>query len=353
MIAFFWMSCTDDQVTQDQQDEEILLKGITVDMASLMTSDDINTKAIGDFAVNTSKDPTLAMNTRLADWKLDVQIYKGSQPYQYGKATCSWNTTDSRWEPDGGNLYFPNYSHQSVSAKLYPPLWNNVIGLNQQTADSLLYQDVLIQNGTSTVTVRPAHEFTIQMKHAHSMLDFILENVDESQIDSVTIQVGDNIYEPYKVTGVTRNEYLVILPVGTANPEIHLKTVEGARYTVQVEITSTAVNNCYCIKLDGIELILTSVTVTNWVYGEALSGEYTTIASYPTFRGPASTSITVFYLNGLSQVLTFNERGESTPKPLGRTILSMQLSSGETIELDPPLILNTMYVDLNPYIVSE
>jgi len=350
--ALLFAACSENEQADDTDfpAEELQLGGVQVNMASRETPDEAATRAISDFVVNTENDPTSIMDTRSTDWKLDVQIFNGSQAYQYGIATCTWNSTTSTWDPPQNTLYFPNYSRQSVKATLYPTGWNNTISLNQKTSDAILKQDILSQNGSNSITVNPAHIPTISMRHAHSMLNFILENVEIAQISEVNVHVGNDIYQPYKVENTGKIEYLVILPVGISNPEIRLTTVEGANYIVEVEIASTEVNTCYCIKLQGIELLLSSVTVTNWAYGEALAGQYSSVASYPTFRGPANTSVTLHYLNGLTQTITFNDRGESTPKPLGRTIIQIDPSTGDPIYPDPPLILNTMYVDLNPYL---
>ncbi len=351
MSAAIFISCSENDSLNEEAlpSPDLLLKGVEVKMASRETPNEPGTKAINDFVVNKAADPTSVITTR-TDWELDVQIYKGSQIYQYGSATLIWNSTNSRWQDPTDSLYFPNYTRQAVSATLHPEGWNNIISLEQRTDSALLVQDVLIQNGTSTIEIRPAHIPTIQMRHAHSMLDFILDDVNLNEITEINVHIGNDVYQPYPVTGTTNPEYLVIIPVGVQNPVIHLTTVQGANYEVQVDIQSTQVNTCYCIKLEGIELKLSSVTVSNWAYGEAIAGQYTTIASYPTFRGPASTSYTVYFVNGLSQVITFNDRGESTPKPLGRSIIRIQTPSGENIDLDTPLILNTMYVDLNPYL---
>ena len=344
-----FVGCSKDNTTEI--DERFALKGIAATLGAIEESNGSQTKAISDFVVNTAKDPTSIMTNRYT-WNFDIQIYKGNTPYQYGEASLRWN--GSMWVPiTGDSLYFPNYTRQGVAATLYPASWNGTVQVMQNTAALLLAQDILRQNGNATVTVNPAHIPTISMRHGNSMIDFILNNVDTTQITSVNVYVGSIKYTPYKVPGLNRAEYMVILPVGSRNPEVRLVTNGGAEYIQQLSINPTQINVCYCVKLSGLELLLSSVTVTDWLYGTALPGDYSTTTSYPTFKGPVNDTITLIYHNGLQQSIIFNSRGEYTLKPFGRRIDRIQLTPTDGFNLNPPIILHNMFIDLNPRIDSR
>lgn len=345
------VSCSDNNsVADDEVGPE--LKGLNAEMARMETGAEISQSAISDFVVNKDNlDPTKSMTGRTG-WKLDVQIYKGSTPYAYGTATCTWNGTTQTWDPPTNTVYFPNYTRQLVSAKLYPTGWTGTVKLDQSLEADLIAQDILTQNGTTTVTVLPAHIPTIPMRHGNSMIDFILTNVDETHIADLKVYVGNTGYTPHKITTTGKLEYLVILPVGAQLPQIRLTTTGGAQYIQPIGITTTQANVCYCINLRGINLLLSSFIVTDWTYGQALSGEYSTITSYPTFKGDPNTSATIYFANGSSQVLNFNSRGERTIKPSGRTIIRITTDTKDFMT-NPPIVLRSMLIDLKPHIDNE
>lgn len=110
-------------------------------------------------------------------------------------------------------------------------------------------------------------------------------------------------------------------------------------------------STCYCFTLEGVELVLAANMVADWVTGEAQSGDYTSVTSYPTFRGPADVSCVLYFDNGLSQTLTFNSRGETTVRPSGRNVTRIVCDElGIDTTLSTPIILGTMIVNLNPYL---
>lgn len=345
---FSFTGCSNDDT--ETGDERVRLEGVQASLGMMNEDGTVETRAIRDFVVNTPNDPTMGMTGRTG-WNFDVQIYKNNTPYPYGQAAFEWN--GNMWVPEAGaSIYFPNYTRQGVAATLYPDSWTGTIAQIQNTADLLLAQDILKQNGAATVTVLPAHIPTITMRHGNSMIDFIIDNVDVSQISTIIVAANGIEYTPYKVQGVSHNEYLVILPVGVKDPEVRITTVGGARYIQGLHINSTQVNNCYCVRLLGLELALASITVTDWVYGTALSGDYSTETSYPTFIGPPGESVTLFFDDGQQQVLTFNTRGEYTIKPVGRRIVRISDNLGEFV-LTPPIILRSMVIDLNPHLQNR
>lgn len=317
----------------------------------------IETRAIPGFAVNTSQDPTMNLNARTTGWTLSVSVFDAQAGNSlYNQSLCTWN--GSAWIPDN-IMYFPNYLRQQVEATLYPTGWTSgtPIVFDQGNANVLITQDILMQQGSPRATVRPAHIPVIPMEHMYSMLDFVIHDADPAQIDLTSIQVhdGNNIYIPFRVPDATKMEYMVILPLGVINPKVTLTTVDGLRYVEEIEITEvhpsgTQRNTCYCANLYGVELLLSSVTVADWLYGPALAGQYTTIASNPTFHGPVGGEVTLIYDNGQEQTIFFNRWGESTVQPLGRTIVQLRRSDDQVITLNPPIVLRSMYIDLEPYL---
>ena len=304
-----------------------------------------NTRALSDFAVNTPAYPT-SDNTRLSgtgDWLLNVKLLnKDIQETTPGTAQCNYNSAESAWVPQT-DLYFASYHRPQVTARLAPSGWS-AIALDQRQSADLLLQDILIEE-SETYTIAPAHKPVIKLRHAHSMLNFMLLDVDINQISDVTVQAGGSTYQPYRVPNTTHPEYLVILPPGVINPSVHITTVGGARYQEDIGTSTMEINNCYCAQLTGVELILSSVTVIDWIYGTALEGQYTTVTTYPTFRGNPGQPVTLHYDNGLTQSFEFNNRGENTVKPVGRTVIQVN-----STVLSTPLILDKMYVDLRPYL---
>ena len=344
LASGLFFSCSQEDNVQPEN-EDIKVESFTAELGDRNMESPTNTRAITDFAVNkTNQDPTrdITRLTGIGNWTLDIKVFDiNGLPYTPGNATCQYNS--GYWVP-ATDMYLPHYRTPKVEVILYPSTWNptsSVPDLDQGDANKLLAQDILVENG-APYTIIPSHTPTIQLRHKHSMLDFILSNVDINDIADVKVAVGNNIYTPYKVTGNNNQEYLAILPVGTSNPQVRITTNAGAKYTQTISINNSAINNCYCVKLIGLELLLSSVTVIDWTYGTALEGQYTTVASYPTFRGQANATVTLHFINGLSQDITFNERGESTVKPLGRTITQIN-----DLVLTTPIILNEMYVDLS------
>ena len=327
------------------------------------------TRAVAaDFSVNTTRDKTATLSGRNT-WDLFVQIYKGNTAYQWGAGHFTYVSDDTWLAPYSAtdvsqNVYFPNYTRQKVSAKMTPAAWPGTIAQDQSSDAKILAQDVLEQNGNGTVTVMPAKEPALPLRHAYCMLNFIIDGIEMDDLDwenpdtaditanAITVEAGGVRYLPNKIAASTHDaEYMVILPLNVQNPKVHLVTKGGAHYVQQINTGATAANVCYCASLLGIELQLSSVTVINWTYGEAISGDYTTVTSYPTFRGPIDKEITITYFNGLTQTFTFNDKGENTVRPFGRKIVKLQLTGEAPVDLSAdPIVLNTMIIDLNPYL---
>ncbi|MCD8080700.1 MAG: hypothetical protein LUF04_09935 [Bacteroides sp.] len=344
-------ACSENEQTASPQDaqENVRVDGITARLYGRDASASTSTRADGDdYVVNKNADPTSPdMPFGREKWLLDVQIYDGNDPYQYGSATMHYVAADYRWETlVSDSIFFPNYLTQQVACQLYDPAFTEIVKDQRDATGEILFaQDVLIQNGDSTVRVVPSHAPVIYVKHAHSMFDFRLMNVDKTRISSISLEVDGDVYYPYD-TQQTVPEYLVIVPVGSSEPLIKVVTTDGAQYEQTVEMEgNTEVNMCYCFTLHGLELTLSPITVVDWVTGEALYAQYTAVTAYPTFYGPAGVTCTLFFDNGLSQEITFNDRGEATVKPAGRTIIRLVVNGKENV-LSPPVVLTNMIIDL-------
>jgi len=352
---FIWSSCSSEENEEVATDEQQVI-GFIAEINDMDINSTVQTRAAGDFSVNTNLDPTTA--SRTTGWELNILIYNRQiNTNVYNQAICEWG--GSNWKPVTP-IYLPNYLRQNVEASLYPAGWTSAtpIVLNQSDPQVLLAQDILVQSGyPSKATITPAHIPSVPMQHQFAMLDFILNEVDSTQIDksSIKVIVGNDIYTPYRVANTTDMEYLVILPLDVINPKVTLTTIGGIKYIEEIKITSihpngTRSNFCYCANLQGVELSLSSVTVADWEYGTAIAGQYTTIASNPTFTGPVGDEVTLVFDNGEQQTIYFNRWGEATIKPAGRTIIQLIKSDGTPITLNPAIVLNDMYIDLTSYL---
>lgn len=226
----FLASCSDadkDCGTGDGEDTVYDISRVMLEMTETETdSPEAVTRATG-FVVNTDSDPTYSLTAKHG-WTLALVIYdKDGDPYDEGQGTLTWD--GSYWTSDT-QLYMPNYLMQNVSAELYPSTWTpgvSTIETDQSTEADFLRQDILVQDGEPTYQTAPAHYLEVRMRHAHSMLDIVLANVDPTHIVSVEIIAGGNTYNPYKAGVTSREEYMVILPVGSMNPVIEVTTQAG------------------------------------------------------------------------------------------------------------------------------
>lgn len=352
---FLWSSCSNEEVisvvTAEQQ-----ATGFVAEINGMDINGTVQTRAAGDFSVNTNLDPTTA--NRTTGWEMNVVIYNRQVNTSiYNQSVCEWG--GSNWKPVNP-IYFPNYLKQNVEASLYPVGWTSAtpIAVDQSSPQVLLQQDILVQRGyPSKEIVTPAHIPTIQLQHRYAMLDFILNEVDSTQVDksSIKVLVGNDIYTPYRVANTVDMEYLVILPLEVINPKVTLTTTGGIKYVEEIKISAihangTRSNYCYCANLQGVELTLSSVTVADWEYGTAIAGQYVTPASNPTFKGPAGDEVTLVYENGEQQTIYFNRWGETTIRPAGATITKLIRSNGSDVTPNPPIRLQGMYIDLTPYL---
>lgn len=338
------MGCSSDN-EGGEANEDIQLEALHLQIAEKSADAGAVTRAtLTGYSVNRSADPTHS-NQRLTSqsfWRLDVKVYDKSGLYGPGNG-ASWGYNGSEWVPSQV-LFLPSYLQIKVAATLFYDMNEAEVAENQSSSDFLLQQDVLVQK-TDDYTVTPNHILNIELIHKHAMLDFVLTNVNNNDIKSLTVLANGKTYNPYRVGITTAVEYMVILPERVKNPSIQIETVGGARYTKTLSINATERNHCYCITFEGLELLLSGVTVLNWAYGTALSGQYAnTPASSLTFLGKPHVTATLGYDNGLVQDITFDTDGEAVVKPYGRTIIHI-----DGVEILTPIILNKMYVDLRFY----
>ncbi len=349
----FCLGSCNDQTEVLEEDERMKVEALILDLENSI--EELATRAVTDYVVNSDLDISRDMDNRY-DWEMEVQIYKSGAPYGPGYGLFEWNIGDANWQPAmGTTVYFPNYTRQQLSLSLAPSGYTGP-DKDQSTANKFILQDKLIQNGDPTVTVNPAHIPHVSVKHANSLIDFRITNVDINQVTEVWVTVGSDRYEPLEVRSTSTSlEYMLILPAGNYDPDapvVHVNTVGGARYTQTTEnfITNLAANQCRCFTLRGLELQISEVTVIPWTVGPGISGEYTTETSYPTFKGTPDLILTLFFDNGLNQTIIFNDQGEATEKPLGRTLIAIRKDGGVREELPVPLVLRNMLIDLTGYL---
>lgn len=375
LAAFLLSACSKADALPEGEERGPQVTELQTSLGSINAGE--TTRATPSYSVNTDADPTkTAMESRTA-WKMDVQIYNGGNPYTPGgTATYTYN---SKWETTS-RLCFPNYTKQKIKATLHPKDWTTstkfITDQSKNDNSEILKQDILIESNFATL-FNPAKTIKIPMKHANSMLDFIVSDITDDQIKTVTVTIGDNKISPYKPYKISTSpvEYLLIVPITTAataasdNPIIEITTNNGSVYKQQIHligatngdnvISNYTVNTCYCFTLRGLELLLSPITVTDWATGEAVAGDYIAVTAYPTFRGTPNNTYYVYYDNCLKdddgnpkmQKIIFNSRGECTLKPDGRIITHIgttpTLTSSKALDEADKLLLSGMIVDLN------
>lgn len=211
------------------------------------------------------------------------------------------------------------------------------IAQDQSTVDKLVAQDILYkEKGTTAITI--AHTPTVTLSHKRAILDFIISDVIRD-IAEVTVLVGSTPMVPCLVkettlmkgstpTGAVDLEYMLILSEGPTNAiTVQIKTNPNAtieqaityKQTVNTGVTLIS-NACYCFKLQGNQLIISPVTITDWTTGEPVTGEYLGVTEYPTFKGAANETWYLYFDNALKesdgitpklQKITFNNEGNA------------------------------------------
>lgn len=408
-FAFAFSGCSEKD-EQSGNDSGTKIEGIALSMNGSTTEINAETRASVDgitYVINTSSDPTYSSSTTgslvargTAGWKLDLKLYNGnasgtveSTPYNAGSFTGgTYDTSKQYWIPTS-DKFFPNYFNFYAEACLYPTTVDAVIAQDQSTANKLVAQDILYKKkGTTAITI--VHTPTITLSHKRAMLDFIISDVIKGDIAEVTVLVGSTpVYKPYLVkettlmkgstpTGAVDLEYMLILPEGitdaiTVQIETNPKTTIEQTITYKQKVTlddetktkGLISNACYCFKLQGNQLIISPVTITDWTTGKPVTGEYIGVTEYPTFKGAANETWYLYFDNKLTepdglggtkaklQAITFNNEGECTIKPDGRIITHIfkskpadsDLSDSKFMdrnELANPIYLSEMYITL-------
>jgi len=399
-FAFAFSGCSEKD-EQSGNDSGTKIEGIALSMNGSTTEINAETRAsVGGvtYVINTSADPTYSSSTTgslvargTAGWKLDLKLYNGKNAsgtvegtlYTAGSFTGgTYDTSKKYWIPTS-DKFFPNYFNFYAEAWLYPNAVDAGIAQDQSTVDKLVAQDILYkEKGTTAITI--AHTPTVTLSHKRAILDFIISDVIKRDIAEVTVLVGSTPMVPCLVkettlmkgstpTGAVDLEYMLILSEGPTNAiTVQIKTNPNAtieqaityKQTVNTGVTLIS-NACYCFKLQGNQLIISPVTITDWTTGKPVTGEYLGVTEYPTFKGAANETWYLYFDNKLTepdglggtkaklQTITFNNEGECTIKPDGRIITHIfkgskptnlsDLSSGI---LATPIVLNNMYITL-------
>lgn len=379
LLATAISGCSEKEYFVEDSERGIAIESISVALEGMDSSAEASTRTTTEtkFSVNTNSDPTKTdLATRGSnEWKMDFSLYNGSDNTLYnGGSFTGGGYNDGNWTPS--DKYFPNYKEPKAEVYLYPNEWtmaNSTPALTQDTDVLLLAQDVLFK---AKGTIRVAHEVNIELQHKHAMLDFMIEDVTLSEINAVTVEVGNQTYTPYNVTtdeSAGKKEYMLILPEGTKeNPVVIIETENGEnsdkiiyRQTINVIANGTkelGSNQCYCFTLQGAELKISPVTVISWTTGASLPGEYIAVTAYPTFKAASHANETYYfyYDNNLMeedgtpklQKITLNQDGECTIKPDGRVLTHIfkedeeNKTPDENNKLSSAVILNEMVINL-------
>ncbi len=376
--ALLLCACSDtDNLPASEEEFGPQVEEFTASMTSISAGTEV--RAASTYIVNTSNDPTKTLMKDRSGWEMDVQIYKGENAYTPGEATYKYET--DKWNiQNNATLRFPNYTKQKIKATFHPSSWSTstttAIATDQSGKEGakILAQDILIEKEAGK-SYNPAKKIEIKMKHANSMLDFIIKDVTADDIASVTVTIAGTTYTPYQAKA-NPIEYLLIVPTTTTtdakSPTIKIETKAGATYQQEIKligamkgnstISNYEVNTCYCFTLNGLELILSPITITDWSTGAVEAGDYIAVTAYPTFRGTPNMTYYVYYDNCLKddtgkaimQEIKFNSRGECTIKPDGRIITHIGTTNelNNAKELASPVLLSDMIVDLNAAIAE-
>lgn len=356
-FALSFSSCgeQDEVMNHTENDEKgIAIESITATLQGMQSeAQEATTRETkAGFSVNTENDPTFKSIEKRgeAGWKMDFTLYyNGDDKYNDGSFTGA-TYSESKWTWGGEQKYFPNYTKPNAEAVLYPENWTSdtKITTDQHMSNVLLARDILVK---AKGVIDVAHEITITLNHKHSMLDFVIKNVNRDDIENVTVSMdgGSSFdYTPYKVatteaTGIGDIEYMLIVPEGsTTNPIVRIVTKEKNNNAQRITYKQTigilkkenptetlAANTCYCFTLQGADLQISPITILNWATGESLPGEYIAVTAYPTFKAEGYAGKTFYFYydsklkeNGVSklQAITFNENAECTIKPDGRIL---------------------------------
>lgn len=412
LFALSLSSCgeQDEVMNRTENDEKgIAIESITATLQGMQGEVQGATTRTGKdgtkFAVNEKNDPTKKgiVERGKAGWEMDFTLYYGGKPYEPGSFTAAtYSGSESKWTWDG-QKYFPNYKKPNAEAVLYPDGWTDKSEIikDQSTAggSDLLAQDILVR-GKGQIDV--AHTIELQFNHKHSMLDFVIKDVNREDIKEVKVSMdGGNTpesfdYVPYQVTtettGVGDIEYMLIVSEESKfNPIVRIATkgdpsnTQSITYKQTIGILKTenstetlVANSCYCFTLQGADLKISPITILNWATGESLPGEYIAVTAYPTFKAEDHAGETFYFYydsnlkeNGKPklQAITFNENAECTIKPDGRILTHIYKpeqvediatggnktpKAGEEAKgkLPSPIILGTMVVDVKTAIQS-
>ena len=129
------------------------------------------------------------------------------------------------------------------------------------------------------------------MKHAYSMLNFIVNDIVYSNMEEIRVTIGDTVYSPYKIKDAPV-EFLLIIPLSTTdikNPVIRITTKQNQVHIREVgligavngrdRIENYKENTCYYFSLHGQDFLLSPITVTNWTTRQIITGDYIAVTT--------------------------------------------------------------------------
>lgn len=368
--ALFTLTACQSDHFEPSPEGSVALEAFTVELADTEQNGaqvaQGQTRALPQYSLNTDLDPTKKNNVvkrgESGDWRLYAEILAPADPEagnlgRVYKTTCTYSSGQKMWLPNpADDIHLPNYIRRSVKAVLYPDGWTegDPIVTDQSNESVFLLQDILDQPSQEHL---PAHILSLKVSHSYSMLDIVLGGIDPDEISSLTVETPDGqggtvSYTPYEVDRDDVWEHLLILPLGVVNPKVIIKTVDGAVYYQTLTIQGgTKRNTCYCVTFRGLALELKAYSIDNWTIGGAHDGNYTTVTSYPTFKGLPGATVELHYDNDLVQEITFNRDGETTQRPLGRTIDKIIYNGVNILGDGNEIILREMSVDLTGYFI--
>lgn len=146
-------------------------------------------------AVNAA-DPTLTPTADRTAHKLTIKIGESSGLYAFSSGS---------WAINGVGVKFPDNAAADVALTLAPEV-ENPVNKQDGTADKLIDADILVGSLTAQA---PVNELpAVVMTHANTLLDFTIDGLTASVLDTYTITINE-VITPYRVAGATKMQAIV------------------------------------------------------------------------------------------------------------------------------------------------
>lgn len=124
------------------------------------------------------------------------------------------------------------------------------------------------------------------MKYAYCMFDFIISDISNADVKDIKVYFREVEYHPNKIK-VSPVECLLIAPVTmekAENPIIVITTTQNKIYKKEIRligaknqnstIENYTKNTCYRFTLYNQELHLSPITVSDWITGQVVPGDF-------------------------------------------------------------------------------